>query len=59
MMYNNANRRPGQGFDVKEVLISAVVGGVCAGVGFGIGKMFEGSSAVAPKRRGRRDDDDD
>lgn len=59
LAYNQANRKPNQGFNPKEMLISAAVGGVCAAVGFGIGKLIEGNAASAPKRRGRRDDDDD
>lgn len=58
MVYNQSNRKPGQGFDVKEVLISAVVGGVCAGLGYGLGMMFD-TSKPAPKRRARRFDDAD
>ncbi|MBP3959059.1 hypothetical protein J8F10_27765 [Gemmata sp. G18] len=56
MVYNQANRRPGQGFDIKEVLISAVVGGISAGIGFGIGKLIEGNTNTYSKRS-RRDED--
>jgi hypothetical protein len=56
------NPRPEQGFDFKQVAVSALVGGVCAGLGFLIGKLIEGGSATGqPRRRryGRRNDDDD
>lgn len=55
MAYNQANRRPGQGFDITEVLISAVVGGISAGIGFGIGKLIEDNTSDH-SNRSRRDD---
>ena len=61
VVVNQNTRKPGQGFDVKEVLYSAIVGGVCAGLGFLIGKLIEGGNANAQPRRKRygRDDDDE
>jgi hypothetical protein len=43
---NQTTRRPGQGFDMQEVLIAGLVGGVCAALGFIVGKFFEGQSAA-------------
>ncbi len=57
MAYNQANRRAGQGFDGKGMLIAGVVGGVCAAIGFGIGKLIEAGNADKQARRGRGDDD--
>jgi hypothetical protein len=58
---NQHNRKPGQGFDVKEVLYSGLVGGVCAALGFLIGKLIEGNSPDRrkPQRRYGRDDRED
>ncbi len=58
MAYNQATRRPGQGFDGTGALIAGVVGGVCAAVGFGIGKLIEASKTNERPRRGRSDEDD-
>ncbi len=61
-VFNASNRRPGQGFDPKEILIAAVVGGVCGGLGFLFGMLLEGSQGgqkPRPRQRRRRDDDDD
>jgi hypothetical protein len=60
-VFNTTNRRPGQGFDPTEILIAAIVGGVCGGVGFFIGKIIEWQSEAnqQQRRRRRRDDDDE
>ena len=34
-------RRPGEGINVERVLYAALVGGVCAAIGAGIGKLID------------------
>jgi hypothetical protein len=55
MIVNRSNRKPGQGFDPQEIAISAVVGGVCAGLGYLVGYLIEsGGGSSNQKRRYRR-----
>jgi len=54
---NQANRRPGKGFDFTEVLIAGVVGGACAGGGFLLGKIIEWHAEAQKQQRERGGDD--
>ncbi len=54
---NQANRRPGKGFDFTEVLIAGAIGGACAGAGYLLGKIIEWHAEAQNQQRERNGND--